>query len=741
MVRRVCRGLPRREVMVLNDEAHHCYLAREEPEELEAAKLKGQDKKDAETAASEGKVWATGLQQVAEHLGLKRVVDLSATPFFIDGSGYQSGRLFPWVVSDFSLVDAIESGIVKIPRVPVDDDAVSGGTGTTYRQLWPRIADALPKRAGDLVDREPVLPSELEGALRSLYGNYARAFERWDRSRHRRAAGEAPPVFIVVCNNTTTSRLVHDWIAGWEADTGAIDGDGAPEQVRAEGNLRLFSNVEAGVADATQRRWLPHPHTILVDSRALESGEDKLPKEFRRVYSSQIEVFKDELWARGEGDRVERLGDGDLLREVMNTVGKPGRLGADVRCVVSVSMLTEGWDANNVSHILGVRAFSTQLLCEQVVGRGLRRRSYVADKDGRFAPEYAEVYGVPFSFIPTSGTTAEPKPPPERHLVRSRPDSQNLEIAFPQVVGYRYELPPRRLYADFGDLAPVKIDLSVVPDLTEVAGIVGATEIHDLSDLRSVRMQTITYRLAREVLRRLAAGKGDLPHLFPQVRRIAERWIEAGGIDSSSDGAFPQMVLFNTYRDRAVTSIHNAIISAGDENSDLPFLARAILSDGEPIGETSRVEFETTRDVWPTSPQKSPVDHVVLDSGWEQTVAQRLERIEGVRSYVRNDHLGFRIPYEFEGRSHSYEPDFLVSLDVVDGSEPQTIIVEVSGQDRDGRKQVKVETARELWVPAVNAHGGFGRWAMVEITDPGEVEGHIANSIASLKAMVRRGAA
>jgi type III restriction enzyme len=393
MVRRVCRELgAKKNIVVINDEAHHCYRRRMAEEE---EKLTGEDRREAEKRDEEARIWISGLEAVKAKLGLKAVYDLSATPFFLRGSGYSEGTLFPWVVSDFSLIDAIESGIVKVPRVPVADDSMTGEQ-PTYRDLWLRIREHLPRkgRGTQAVTGEPKLPKELQGALHSLYGNYEKYYRQWESNEEARAYGQTPPVFIVVCNNTNVSKLVFDYVAGWEKELPK------GKTVLVPGALPIFSNVEGD-------RWSTRPNTILIDSEQLESGE-AMSDAFKKIAKVQIEEFKAEYRTRFPGRDVEKLTDEDLLREVMNTVGKPGKLGEQVKCVVSVSMLTEGWDANTVTHILGVRAFGTQLLCEQVVGRGLRRRSYVPEpcqvqvnghqvKFEAYPTEYAEVYGVPFS--------------------------------------------------------------------------------------------------------------------------------------------------------------------------------------------------------------------------------------------------------------------------------------------------------------------------------------------------------
>ncbi|MEP7310127.1 MAG: hypothetical protein ABJA98_31855 [Acidobacteriota bacterium] len=398
--------------------------------------MSGDERREAKTRDEEARVWLSGLEAVKRKVGIQAVYDLSATPFFLTGSGYPEGTLFPWVVSDFSLVDAIESGIVKVPRVPVADNSMTGEQ-PTYRDLWLRIREDLPRgdRKPAAVGGEPKLPAELQGALHSLYDNYRQSFERWQTNGDAQARGLTPPVFVVVCNNTNVSKMVFDYVAGWTKTLG----DGT--EVLVPGALPLFNNEEGG-------RWSARPNTILVDSRQLESGEGMSP-EFKKIVAVEIEEFKADYRARFPGRSTDDLRDEDLLREVMNTVGKAGKLGERVRCVVSVSMLTEGWDANTVTHILGLRAFGTQLLCEQVVGRGLRRMSYAVNDDGLFNAEYAEVYGVPFSFIPCSGSNPNPTPGPMPTRVRALEDRIGCEITFPRLVGYRYDVPSERLSATF----------------------------------------------------------------------------------------------------------------------------------------------------------------------------------------------------------------------------------------------------------------------------------------------------
>ncbi|RME70736.1 MAG: restriction endonuclease subunit R [Chloroflexi bacterium] len=724
MVRRVCRALGnKKNIIVINDEAHHCYRHKA-PEKKE--RLSREERAELKKHEQEARVWISGLEAVQKKSGIRVVYDLSATPFFLRGSGYKEGTLFPWVVSDFSLVDAIEAGIVKVPRVPIEDDAMLGEY-PVYRHLWPHIKDGLPRkgRGTTAVEGEPKLPARLESALHSLYNNYEKYHRAWEAQAE---PGAPPPVFIVVANNTNVSKMIYDYIAGWEKTL--PDG----RTVLVPGKLPLFSNVQAHPGGS---RWQARPTTILIDSEQLESGE-AMSDEFKKIAAAEIQRFKDEYRQRFPGRDPDKLTDEDLLREVMNTVGKPGRLGEHVKCVVSVSMLTEGWDANTVTHILGVRAFGTQLLCEQVVGRGLRRVSYETEKRtlqvngtavefDAFPVEYAEVYGVPFSFIPTR-EAPKPVPPPRRPTrVRAMEERIACEITFPRLTGYRYELPAEHVTARFTPDSRMALSTQDVPTRVENAPIIGETSVHTLYDLRTRRLQEVEFRLAQRVLERyFRDDAGALkPWLFPDVLKIVRQWRQTQL--TLKDNAFPQMLMLVELANRAAEKIYQAIIKAGEEH--VPRLLPR-LHPYDITGSTRYVDFNTTRPVWVTDPAKCHISHVVADTGsWEQKTAQALEEMPEVLRYVKNHNLGFTIPYTLDGHEKQYIPDFIVHLDDGHGrDDPLQLIVEVSGEAR-ADKAAKVAAARNLWVPAVNNHGGFGRWAFIEISDPWDVKNTIRSFI------------
>jgi type III restriction enzyme len=726
VVRRVCgRDFgPKRNVIVLNDEAHHCYRKNPNVED-EPAPANADEREEINANKKAAYAWLSGLEFVQNRLGIKAIYDLSATPFFLRGSGYGEGTLFPWVVSDFSLVEAIESGVVKIPRVPVADDALSGDQ-PTYRNLWLRIRDQLPRksRATEAAKAEPTLPRELEAALTSLYGDYKQRYDRWESNDEARARGLTPPVFIVVCNNTNVSKMVFDFIAGWEAEVPDHTNPAKPttRKIVQAGKLDIFRN------DDTRGGWRHRPNTILVDSVQLESGE-AMSDDFRTIAAVEIAEFKADYIRRFPGRSEDSVTPEDLLRGVLNTVGKPGKLGEHIRCVVSVSMLTEGWDANTVTHILGVRAFGTQLLCEQVVGRALRRMSYTPNAENKFDPEYAEVYGIPFSFIPAAGATPDAQPGPMPTRVRALDDRIESIIHFPRLLGYRYQLPEARLTASFTETSHLILSSANIPTETELQAIIGESTFHTLDALKSARMNEVAFCLSKLALEKYLRDAGDQlqPWLFPQVLGITKRWLSE--CLELRDNTFAQMLLFGQNRHAAVDHIYHAIAAAtsAGEPRILP-----IPQPYDTVGSTEYVDFFTTRPTFATRADKCHISHVVADTdAWEQNVAFKIERMTEVMHYVKNDHLGFEIPYTFEGSEKKYTPDFIVCIDDGRGSDFLNLIVEVSGE-RGEKKAAKVSTARNLWIPAVNNHGTFGRWSFIEITDPTNLQTEIRQHLASL---------
>jgi type III restriction enzyme len=692
-------------ILVLNDEAHHCY--REKAGAEDEDELKGDEKKEAEKNKEAARVWISGLEAVNRQLGVARVIDLSATPFFLSGSGYAEGTLFPWTLSDFSLMDAIECGIVKLPRVPVADN-IPGAEMPMFRNLWEHIGKKMPKKGRGKDKLDPLeLHPVLQTALEALYGHYAKTFELWQKAEIR-----VPPCFIVVCNNTSTSKLVYDYISGFLRD----NDDGS--QTPIAGRFELFRNFDE------HGNPFPRPNTLLIDSEQLESGEG-LDDNFRSMAADEIERFRREIVERGGklADDLQggkELDDVTLLREVMNTVGKYGQLGGSIRCVVSVAMLTEGWDANTVTHVLGVRAFGTQLLCEQVIGRALRRQSYQLNEEGLFDVEYADVLGIPFDFT-AKPVVAPPQPPRETIQVKAmRPERDSLEIRFPRVEGYRVELPEDRLSAEFNDDSV----LELTPDLvgateTQNSGIIGEKVDLNLVHTGDVRPSQVLYELTSHLVlhRWRDPGEEAKLHLFGQLKRIAKQWID--GYLVCKGGTYPAQLKYKMLADMACSRIIAGINRKFVGERPI----KAVLDPYNPTGSTMHVNFNTSRKLLrETDARHSHINWVVLDSNWEGEFCRVAEAHPRVRSYVKNHNLGLEVPYRYGSEMRRYLPDFIVRVEDGHGDDDLlNLIIEIKGYRREDAKEKK-STMDTYWVPGVNHLGSHGRWAFAEFRDVYEME-------------------
>jgi type III restriction enzyme len=685
-------------ILVLNDEAHHCY--REKPNDEDDEELKGEEKKEAEKNNKAARLWISGLEAVNRKLGLARIVDLSATPFFLRGSGYAEGTLFPWTASDFSLMDAIECGIVKLPRVPVAEN-IPGDEMPVYRNLWENIRADMPRKGrsqgGEL---DPLkLPTRFQTALQALYGHYEKTFNLWEEKGIR-----VPPCFIIVCQNTAISKLVYDFVSGFHRRN--EDGTTTLEN----GRLALFRNF-----DETTGNPLPRPNALLIDSEQLEAG-DALDDNFRGMAADEIERFRREIVERtGDLRAADSITDQELLREVMNTVGKPGQLGGSIRCVVSVSMLTEGWDANTVTHVLGIRAFGTQLLCEQVIGRALRRQSYDLNEEALFNVEYADVFGVPFDFT-AKPVIAPPQPPRETIQVKAvRPERDALEIRFPRVEGYRVELPQERLTVEFNDDSILVLTPDLVgPSITRNSGIIGEGVDLTLEHLGDMRPSTLVFHVTQRLLYTKWRDPGEEPklHLFGQLKRITKQWLDTCLV--CKGGTYPALLMYQELADMACNRITAGITRAFLGERPI----KVLLDPYNPGGSTSHVRFNTSKtDRWETSSARSQVNWVILDSDWEAEFCRVAESHPRVRAYVKNHNLGLEVPYRYGAETRKYRPDFIVVVDDGHGdSDLLHLVVEIKGYRREDAK-VKKSTMETYWIPGVNQLKTYGRWAFAQFTD------------------------
>lgn len=741
-------------LLVINDEAHHCYLPKQDDSRRD------DEVKETEEENKKAMVWYEGLRQLKLHdYKLQHVYDLSATPYYLKGSGYPEYSLFPWVVSDFGLVDAIESGLVKIPYLPSYDNTHDLDE-PKLRNIYKHISSQLPKKGQKTLRKEknadgkdteiesepaPNLPALLNAALDQFvkdYENYSQELGSMGEDSFNLFS--TPPVLIVVCNNTTVSKEVYKYIAGYQRE---IDADGNP--INVAGHFDVFSNYT--------RDGLPvaKAPTLLIDSSQLEQAGAVVDDEFKRIFKDEIARFKREYAILHGAGSADKLTDGDILREVVNTVGKPETLGSHIRCVVSVSMLTEGWDANTVTHVCGIRAFGSQLLCEQVAGRALRRCNYdLTAYDRRtgeeiepknlkrykeenviykFPPEYARIIGVPFKTF-KSGGTATVQPPQPKTIIRALDERKSMEIVFPNVRGYRIETIDGKIVADFTDVPKFKMDFAnEIPYKTFLQNAIERGEILMENDPDEWRDAEIVYYLTQQLISQKYNDRenGRQFQKFFQLKRIVEYWYNNQLEVIGGDGSPKMRRLVKLWDStKVVANIFEGIQngSVGDNKENIT----AILDYYNPEGSTRYVFGKTSKEVYPT--QKSHVNYVVADTdSWEQISAKTLEQMPQVKHYVKNHFLGFKIPYVLYGEEHNYVTDFIAVCTTPSG-EDVNLIIEISGfsNDKTGHKDAKRHYTQNYWVLAVNNLKKYGRWDFIEISDIDNIEALLTQKLQSL---------
>jgi type III restriction enzyme len=678
-------------ILVMNDEAHHAYrIKREEPDE--------EEEEDADEFFKEATVWIEGLDRIHRLRGINFCMDLSATPYYLGRVGQDTNKPFPWVVSDFGLVDAIESGLVKIPQMVVRDP--SGAEIPGYFNIWEWILKKLtPAERGGargMVKPEAVL-KWAHTPIAILGGLWAELSKEWAESRD----DPRPPVFIVVCKNTKIAKVFYEWLAEDKRPTG-IPPIGVDE----------FRNSENRI------------NTIRVDSKVVhetDTGEAK-SDESRWMRFTLDTVGKTDWPSDSQGRPLHPEGFEDLAGKLGRPLHPPGR---DVVCIVSVGMLTEGWDCNTVTHVIGLRPFMSQLLCEQVVGRGLRRSNYDLGKNNKFTEEIAKVFGVPFEVIPFKTSEGGPaKPKEKRHHVHVLPDREEFKIQFPRVEGYTQAI-RNRVMVDWGTEATVTLDpLNIPPEVEMKAALLtnegrpslmgpGALENVTLNPYRKgKRLQELVFELAGSLTREYVGQPGcEVPAhvLFPQLLHIVRRFIDEKVIVVAP--AEEVDISLSPYYGWIVDRLLNAVrpdISQGEP----PEIPRYEVTRGP--GSTEEVDFWTSRDVRETV--NCHLNYVVADTKvWEQAAAYYIDTHGKVDAWVKNQSLGFAIPYFHNGQTHDYLPDFIIRLK----TEPeQHLILETKGFDP--LEEVK-KAAAMRWVNAVNAEGSWGTWHYTIVRKPTDV--------------------
>jgi type III restriction enzyme len=658
-----------RNLLVINDEAHHAWRVPAE------SKIKGVSKDEIEEATK----WVGGLDRINKARGILTCYDFSATPFAPSGKKSSEEALFDWIVSDFGLNDAIEAGLVKTPRVVVRDDAIPDSR--TYRtRLYhiyndSEVKDDLNRKA----DPETPLPDLVLNAYYLLGYDWYETVKEWKENGFR-----TPPVMITVANRTETAARIK---YSFDRNKVHIDALCDPEKTL---------HIDSKVLDEAEAAEEPIFTVVEDEDENSEEEQDEDPK--RKLTKKQ---------------------QAELLRLKVDTVGKLNQPGEQVQNVISVGMLSEGWDAKTVTHIMGLRAFTSQLLCEQVVGRGLRRTSYELNESGLFDPEYVNIFGVPFTFLPhesTEDTIA--RPPKPKTAIEPDPTKANHEIKWPNVVRIEHVYKPT-LALDWPKIRPLELNAALTPKVAELAPIVeGKPDVSKIAQIdldrlaQEFRFQRIVFTAAGDVFDQMQKDwKGNKEMLLAQLVKLVDQFIRADKIT-----ILPELFYQDPLKRRLMITLNMSKV--------VQHIWDAIRFDNtealEPVFDRDR-PIRSTADMgtWYTGKpcaqgKRSHINFCVYDSTWEASEAYELDRNPIVESWAKNDHLGFEVLYVYRGIVRKYRPDFLIRL-----KSGEQLILEVKGQDTE-QDQVKRRFLNE-WVRAVNEQAGFRRWNWEVSKNPGDL--------------------
>lgn len=665
-----------RDLVVINDEAHHAYRI---PAEVKISKKEASEQGlDLDEATR----WIEGLDRIHKTRRIQRCFDLSATPFAPTGKASTEAGLFNWIVSDFGLNDAIESGLVKTPRVVIRDDALPD-TMTYRSKLYhiyrdPEVADDLNRRGAQVHE---ALPPLVQKAYTLLGADWRETLKQWREKGH-----VSPPVMLTVCNRTETAARIEHYFRHGDAHWAELHAPARTLRV----DSRVLEKAEIGETAAADKDYETRLQAIVEAAEIPETRKEALRKTHKE----------------------------ELLREIVDNVGKRGTAGQDLQNVISVAMLSEGWDAKNVTHIMGLRAFTSQLLCEQVIGRGLRRVSYETDENGLFLPEYVNVFGVPLSIFQDVGEGGEPPPPPKPSTqIESLAERNDLEIRWPNVLRVDTVVKPV-LTVDWGKVDPLTLDPAQTPISAEIAPAVGGatdmSKVHviDLEKLpEGFRLQRLTFQAARKAFEELGGRfSGNREYLVFQLIRLVEQFIAGNRL------VIPSLFHQEPLRKRILLAlnvdiiVHHLLRFVREQNQER---IEPVFDEESPIGSTRHMRtWYTTKVCYPT--QKSQISHMIADSAWEQYAANVLEKSDQVTAYAKNDHLGFQIYYLWNGARRRFVPDFMVHL-----ANGKTLVLEIKGEDSE-QNRAKRE-ALDAWVKGVNEKGGFGTWCWDVAFQPAKI--------------------
>lgn len=664
-----------KDIIVINDEAHHAYR---KPPELKISK-----KQAAEQGIDldEATRWIEGLDRIHKTRRIQRCYDLSATPFAPTGKVSTDSALFDWIISDFGLNDAIEAGLVKTPRVVVRDDALPDSK-TLRSKLYHIYRDPSVSEDLNRAKAEPheALPKLVQDAYTLLGADWRETARAWKEAGHH-----SPPVMLTVCNRTETSARIEHYFNQGDAHWPELQ---APNK------------------------------TLRVDSKVLDKAEIGEAATSDKAYDQRLQDIVDE--ADIPETRKRQLGTlkkEELLREIIDNVGKRSQPGQDLQNVISVAMLSEGWDAKNVTHIMGLRAFSSQLLCEQVVGRGLRRVSYDTDENGLFLPEYVNVFGVPLSISEAGDPGVAPPPPKPTTQIEVVPERANLEVKWPNIL--RVEAVVRQeLSVNWSKVSTLTLDPASTPISAELAPALGGAT--DLGKVSSIDLEQLPdgFRLQRLVFQASRKGFASLSHNFKgaedllaaQLVRIVQEFIASPALE------IPSLFHTDPLRRRILIALNIDLIvqhlMQGVFEQNRTKLT-PVFDEENPIGSTGQMRtWYTTKPNFPAV--KSHISHLVGDSSWEGHAANIFEKSSDVFSYAKNDHLGFQIQYLWSGSRRRYVPDFLVKY-----TNGKMLALEIKGTDSPQNKAKRDALAE--WVDAVNEVGGFGQWSWDVAFGPNEI--------------------